>query len=142
MRFIEEFIAVSIALVGRAIIWLIMSTCVVSLFAAGISLLARVIYWLRFGDWITSVCHGHVRLLAHISPTGNDQAFLCMDTYFGWIGIDKIITWLLSNGDMSLSLLLIGLFLILVFFFVVKALAFIPEEVENYYKSMKYFQLR
>lgn len=142
VKFIEEFIAVSIALIGRAIIQLMMWICVVSLFAAGLSLLIRGIYWLRFGDWISSICDGNVKLISNnVPPFENSSPFLCIDSDIGWNGVDKLLTWFFSKGDASLSLLIIGLITISLLFLSVKIIDIIPSDVKKYYASMKYFQV-
>ncbi len=138
MQSIEALVAETIILVAWAIGRLVALICVLAVFAAGISLIVRVIFWLKFGYWITSICDGHVQFLAlKRSQSGHDQAFLCLDANIDWIGVDQLIKWFFLQGDMSLVLLLLGLFLFGILIVSALILRFVPKEnwLRKYYES-------
>lgn len=139
MRFIEEFLAGSIILIGKGTGLLLVWASTLLLLAAGISLLARIIYWLRFGDWIASICDGHIRFLSHFHTLlGSDQPFLCVNPDTGWTGVDRLIGWILLRGDMSLALLTLGLALLgIAIIAVVLIFSCVPKGnwIRKYYES-------
>ncbi|TIS23898.1 MAG: hypothetical protein E5X07_15755 [Mesorhizobium sp.] len=136
MRFIEEFIAGSIILIGMAIEWLLIWAFALSVVGTGLSLLIRGIYWLRFGHWITSICDGHLRFLEFTSHQ-RDRAFLCVDAYTGWAGVDQLIEWSFLQGDMSLVLLLLGFTLFGILMVCALMLRYVPRDnwLRKYYES-------
>lgn len=136
MRFVEEFIAGSIILISKAIVWLLLWGITLSVMGAGLSLLIRCIYWLRFGYWITSICDGHLRVL-ELTDHQYDRAFLCIDAHTTWTGVDQIIRWSFLNGDMSLVLLLLGFAVFGILILCALLLNHVPEDnwLRKYYES-------